>query len=125
VTHVSALFTQRELDVMGVLWDNGSATVAEAKERIADRIGDDLAYTTVLTILRTLEYKGFVGHDTEGRAHRYLPLVTREDAQVAHLDRLVRKLFQGSPAALVERAVGTFELDPGERKALAETILGD
>jgi len=125
VTQDSALFTQRELDVMGVLWDHGSATVAEAKEKIGDRVGDDLAYTTVLTILRTLEYKGFVGHDTEGRAHRYLPLVTREDAQVSHLTRLVRKLFQGSPAALVQCAVGTFEFDPGERKALAKAILSD
>ena len=50
-------FTERELDVMGVLWEEGSATVAEVRERLAD----DLAYTTVLTVLRTLEEKGYAG----------------------------------------------------------------
>src|SRR5438552_1772210 len=58
---------------MNVLWDAGSATVAEVRERLSD----DLAYTTVLTVLRTLEQKGYVGHTGEGRAHRYRPLVKR------------------------------------------------
>ena len=51
-------FTDRELDVMAVLWERGSATVAEVRERLPD----DLAYTTVLTVLRTLEEKGHVEH---------------------------------------------------------------
>src|SRR5438309_1515448 len=57
-TTVPISFTDRELDVMSVLWDAGSATVAEVRERLSD----DLAYTTVLTVLRTLEQKGYVGH---------------------------------------------------------------
>ena len=69
-------FTDRELDVMAVLWDLGSGTVAEVQERLVD----DLAYTTVLTILRTLEEKGRVRHEEEGRAYRYYALVGREEA---------------------------------------------
>ncbi len=69
-------FTDRELDVMSVLWDRETATVAEVRERLADR----LAYTTVLTVLRTLEQKGYVAHASEGRAHRYRPLVKRDAA---------------------------------------------
>jgi len=60
-------FTDRELDVMSVLWDLGDATVAEVRERLADK----LAYTTVLTVLRTLEHKGTSSTAGEGRAHRY------------------------------------------------------
>src|SRR5437667_449732 len=75
-TPVPIAFTDRELDVMSVLWDAGSATVAEVRERLSD----DLAYTTVLTVLRTLEQKGYVGHTGEGRAHRYHPLVKRAAA---------------------------------------------
>ena len=67
-------FTDRELDVMSVLWDLGDATVTEVRQRLADK----LAYTTVLTVLRTLEQKGYVDHTGEGRAHRYHPLVKRE-----------------------------------------------
>jgi predicted transcriptional regulator len=96
-----AVFTDRELDVMGVLWDSGSGTVAEVK----DGIEDELAYTTVLTILRTLEDKGYVGHREEGRAHRYLPLVSREEAQASHLERLLLKLFHNSPGLLLDRLI--------------------
>src|SRR6266487_2278411 len=81
-------FTDRELDVMSVLWDIGPATVADVRERIAD----ELAYTTVLTVLRTLEQKGYVGHTEDGRAHRYKPLVKREVAGRTALRRL-RKLL--------------------------------
>ena len=59
--------TNRETDVMRVLWDHGPSVVAEVRDRLAD----DLAYTTVLTILRTLETKGYVGHEEEGRVHRF------------------------------------------------------
>src|SRR5881409_3640205 len=85
-------FTDRELDVMSVLWDLGDATVAEVREQLADK----LAYTTVLTVLRTLEQKGYVEHTGEGRAHRYHPLVLREAAGRNALRRLVDKVFQGS-----------------------------
>ena len=69
-------FTDRELDIMAVLWERGPSTVTEVREALSD----DLAYTTVLTVLRVLEEKGRVGHEEEGRAHRYFPRVKREEA---------------------------------------------
>jgi len=108
------LFTDRELDVMGILWDQGSGTVAEVRERIQD----DLAYTTVLTILRTLEGKGYVSHREEGRAHRYLPTVDRVRAQESHLKRLTRKLFAGSPELLITRLVADRSLSPDQLRRL-------
>ncbi|HWK88770.1 MAG TPA: BlaI/MecI/CopY family transcriptional regulator, partial [Longimicrobium sp.] len=85
-------FTDRELDVMNVLWDAGGGTVADVRARLAD----DLAYTTVLTVLRTLEEKGYVGHVEEGKAYRYHPLVERQAAGTSVLRRLTRKLFKNS-----------------------------
>ena len=73
-------FTPRELDVMSILWREGSATVAEVREAL----GEGLAYTSVLSALQTLEEKGFVGHEPEGRAYRYHPLVEPERAGGAH-----------------------------------------
>ena len=75
-------FTDRELDVMTVLWERGPSTVAEVQAALADR----LAYTTVLTILRLLEEKGHVGHAEEGRAHRFHPLVERDARLVAEVE---------------------------------------
>ena len=115
-------FTDRELDVMNVLWDVGPATVAEVRERIAD----DLAYTTVLTILRTLEQKGYVSHTEDGRAHRYKPLVKREVAGRTALRRLVDKVFDGSPELLLTQLVSDKNLSDEElrrlRKLLAERL---
>ena len=111
-------FTDRELDVMGVLWDQGSATVAEVRERLADK----LAYTTVLTVLRTLEQKGYVGHAGEGRAHRYRPLVKRAAAGRNALRRLVDKVFQGSPELLMTQLVSDKHLSDEELRRLRRLL---
>ncbi len=108
------LFTDRELDVMAVLWDMGSGTVAEVKERLQD----PLAYTTVLTILRTLEEKGRLAHKEEGRAYRYYPLVQRTEARESHVRRLTRKLFQDSPELLVTQLVADERLSQEQLERL-------
>lgn len=119
------VFTDRELDIMGVLWEQGPSTVAEVRERLADR----LAYTTVLTILRTLEEKGHVGHEEEGRAYRYHPLVERGEARVSALDHLTSKLFQGSTELLLTHLVSDRELSEEEleriRSLLDERLGGE
>jgi predicted transcriptional regulator len=91
----------RELDVMGVLWELGSGTVNEVRERLPA----DLAYTTVLTILRNLEAKGFLRHESEGKAHRYFPSVARRAARRTAVTRLIDKLFHGSPEQLIAQLV--------------------
>jgi BlaI family transcriptional regulator, penicillinase repressor len=107
-------FTEREMDVMAVLWEEGSATVAEVR----DRLTDDLAYTTVLTVLRTLQEKGHVGHTEEGKAHRYHPLVARAHAGESLLRRMTRKLFQGSPELLLTHLVSDRDLSAEELRRM-------
>src|SRR5689334_7383918 len=99
-------FTDRELDIMAVLWDRGSATVTEVR----DRLPDDLAYTTVLSVLRTLEAKGHVSHREEGKAHRYFPLVERRVAGRSALKRLIDTVFNGSPELLLTQLVSDRDL---------------
>lgn len=104
----------RELDVMNVLWEMGSATVAEVRERLAD----DLAYTTVLTVLRTLEEKGYVTHEEEGRAHRYLPCLERQQAGESAVRRLTRKLFKDSPELLLNHLVSDRRLSEEDMRRM-------
>ena len=111
-------FTDRELDVMAVLWQRGSGTVAEVR----DGLEDDLAYTTVLTILRTLEDKGFVTHLSEGKAHRYLPAVTQDLAGKSALSRVVDKIFAGSPELLLTQLVSDRNLEPSELRRLRKLL---
>lgn len=104
----------RELDVMGVLWDLGSGTVAEVR----DRLPADLAYTTVLTILRNLEAKSLVSHTAEGKAHRYHPKVARTTARRSALSRIVDKLFHGSPEQLITQLVEDEQLSAADLRRL-------
>ena len=111
-------FTDRELDVMAVLWDRGSATVAEVRERIPD----ELAYTTVLTVLRTLEDKGHVAHRGEGKAHRYFPLVERRVAGRSALARLIDTVFNGSPELLLTQLVTERDLSEEQLKRIRKLM---
>src|SRR5918997_3292877 len=85
-------FTPRELDVMSILWRAGSGTVSEVR----DALQEELAYTSVLSALQTLEEKGYVRHEFEGRAYRYFPLVEAERAGGSALARIRDAIFQGS-----------------------------
>ena len=111
-------FTDRELDVMAVLWDRGDATVAEVQESLAD----ELAYTTVLTVLRTLEEKGHVGHTEEGRAYRYHPLVEREEAGASAVSRLLDRVFAGSPELLLTQLVSERKLSEAELERMRRLL---
>lgn len=111
-------FTDRELDVMSVLWDLGSATVAEVR----DRLRDDLAYTTVLTVLQTMEEKGHVRHVEEGKAYRYTPSVNRQAAAQSALRKLTDKMFVGSPELLLTHLVSDRRLTEDDLRRMRELL---
>ena len=115
---MGSTLTEREMDVMAVLWDRGSATVSEVQERLED----ELAYTTVLTMLRILEEKGLVGHEKEGRAHRFHPLIDRSEAGQTALDRLRDKVFAGSSELLMTQLVSDERLSTETVKRLQKLL---
>jgi predicted transcriptional regulator len=110
--------TDRELDVMSILWREGSGTVSEVR----DHIGADLAYTTVLWALQTLDTKGLVRRKKEGRAHRYFPAIKQEEAGGTALGRIVDKVFHGSASMLVAQLVEERSLAVDELKAMRELL---
>ena len=111
-------FTPRELDVMAVLWAQGDATVADVHERLSA----DLAYTTVLTVLRTLERKGAVRHEEEGKAYRYFPTIEREAAGRRALQRIREKIFGGSEELLFTHFMKETDLPAAELERLRRLI---
>ena len=111
-------FTDREIDVMEVLWDRGPSLVAEVRAALRD----ELAYTTVLTILRTLEGKGYVGHEQEGRGHRYFATVKQKAAQTSALRHLTRKLFKGSAELLFTHLVSDQKLSAKQIRDMRELL---
>lgn len=109
---------ERELEVMTLLWARSSGTVTEVREALPA----PLAYTTVLTILRNLEVKGFLRRTDEGRGHRYFPAVKQRAAQRHALRRLIDTLFLGSPEALLSHLVDDHDVSPAELQRIAKRL---
>ncbi len=121
------VFTDRELDVMSVLWHHGDATAAEVRDALIAQ-GESLAYNTVLSMLRILQDKGHVAYAVEGRAHRYRPLVRREEAGRSAVRRLLVGLFDRSPELLLTHLLRDEPLDRAtltRLRAMVDSELAD
>ena len=103
---------------MSVLWDLGSSTVAGVKERMVDPV----AYTTVLTLLRNLEEKGYARHEAEGRAYRYYPTLDWRTAGGHELGRLLKKIFKGSTELLFVQLISDFPMGEEQLRRTRELI---
>ena len=116
----SPALTDAEARVMAVLWDQQQATVADVVAVLSKK--RPVSYSTVQTILRILETKGYVSHDKEARAFVYRPLVDERQARRRALKHLVARLFHGSPALLVMNVLEDARIDPAELKQLKKFI---
>lgn len=112
--------TDAELRLMQIIWEKGEATVND----VLDALPEDqtLAYNSVLTIMRILETKGYLGHRKEGRAHVYLPLVTEKQARKKAVRHMVSNFFNNSPELLLLSLVENDEITPEEIEKLKEMI---
>jgi BlaI family transcriptional regulator, penicillinase repressor len=115
---MSVVFTERELDIMAVLWERGPSTVAEVRTRLADEV----SHNTVATMLTILETKGYVAHSEEGRAFRYRPLVGRDEAGRSAFTRLIDTMFAGSPEALLTHFVRDRRLSKDELRRIRSIL---
>jgi BlaI family penicillinase repressor len=113
--------TQRELDIMSALWELGEATVHEVR----DRVDPSLAYTSISSMIRTLEMKGYVSHRRgEGKTHVYFPAIDPETAGETALSRVLDKIYGGSPIKLLAHLVEQKKLSEKELARMRELLRG-
>ena len=117
----SLTLTDAEHRIMEILWQRGSATVAEVAEALSGK--DGTAYTTILTMMRIMRAKGYLSSRKEGRAHVFSPRVDREDAARKAVKQVLTKFFSGSPGELVLSFLRDEELSPEELDELKRKIL--
>ena len=110
--------TPLELEIMQVLWDAGPSTVSDVQPKLKA----ELAYTTVQTMLNVLLRKGKVKRAQEGRAFRYKAAVNRKRATGSAVEDLVRRMFGGSPEALLMTMVESRQIGPKELERLSEMV---
>jgi predicted transcriptional regulator len=116
----SPALTDAESQVMSVLWRVSQASVSEVMTALTETRA--VSYSTVQTILRILETKGYVSHVKVARAFVYRPVVDERQARRRALRHLVSRLFEGSPTLLVLNILEDEEIDPVEREQLKKLI---
>jgi BlaI family penicillinase repressor len=117
----SPALTDAEARVMHVLWSLKTGTVADVVDGMTTNKSTP-SYSTVQTMLRILESKGYVAHEKVARAFIYKPIVDERQARRRALRHLVSRLFDGSPSLLVLNVLDDEELDPAELKQLKRLI---
>jgi BlaI family transcriptional regulator, penicillinase repressor len=116
----SAALTDAESEVMAVLWRLRRASVSDVVT--AMKKSRAVSYSTVQTMLRILETKGYVTHDKVARAFVYEPVIDERQARRRALRHLVKRLFEGSPSLLVLNVLEDEEIDPAEREQVRKLI---
>jgi BlaI family transcriptional regulator, penicillinase repressor len=111
---------ERELDIMQVLWRRGKATVTEVHQALLEQ-GNEVAYTTVQTMLNRLETKSIVARDDSDRAHSYRPLLKEPVVVNGAIQRLTKRFFSGSVEALATRLVEK-DLSPEQLERIQSLI---
>ena len=112
----SVTLTDGEARLMRVLWDKETATVADVAAQLKSN------YSTVQTILRILESKGYVSHEKSGRAFAYRAVIDQKQARRRALSHLVSGLFNNSPSLLVLNVLEDARIDPRELDRLKQLI---
>lgn len=110
--------TRLELEIMNVLWDTGPAAV----QAVQERLGSDLAYTTVQTMLNILWRKGKVKRTLIDRAYHYRPAITKTKAVAQTLRDVIDRVFGGSAEALVLGLMETKQLTPEALERLRDAL---
>jgi BlaI family penicillinase repressor len=111
--------TKAEEEVMHIIWELGRCVVRD----VIDKLGDpDMPHSTVSSVVRILEKKGFVNHKAYGKTHEYFPIITKDEYAQHGVKSLMEKYFGGSPKQLVSFLVKSEDMNLKELNDLLKTL---
>lgn len=109
-----------ELQIMNVVWEKGKATVHDVKEALGT--GRKPAYSTILTMMRKIESKGYLEHDVENRTFVYRPAISQKAARRSILADILERLFEGSPLLMVNSLIEEKDISKNELTQIQQLI---
>lgn len=112
-------FSQREEQIMNLLWDNGPMFVKDMIEKMEE---PQPHFNTISTFVRSLENQGYVGHKSYGNSHQYYAILTREEYSNRSLKSLIKKCFNNSYLSVVTSLVKNEEVSVDELKQLIRKV---
>ncbi|WP_419419739.1 BlaI/MecI/CopY family transcriptional regulator [Legionella sp. D16C41] len=119
-TSTERILTEVELELMNIVWSLNKATIKEVTSHLPKE--RPLAYTTVATVLKVLEQKGFLECQKNSYAHVFTPIVTKSDYESTCLDHIVANVFDGEPVALVQRLLMAKKLPHADIEAIEKAL---
>lgn len=111
---------ETEMEILNIVWDLGEASVADVREKILKY--REVAYTTVMTIMKNLADKEYLKYRKDGLSYIYSAAVQPDQVRYRLINRLVDKVFQGSPKDLVQTLVQNENLSDEERREIKNMI---
>lgn len=112
--------TEGELEILGVLWEKGQATVRTVNEELSKT--KEAGYTTTLKLMQIMFEKGLVNRDSSSKTHVYEAAITREKTQTQFVDKMINSLFAGSGTELVLHALGGHKPSNAELDKIQQLI---
>lgn len=107
---------ETEMEILKHVWELGEASVSDVRDKMLEY--RDVAYTTVMTIMKNLADKKYLKYREEGRSYIYSAAIDPGDVRFNLIDRLVDKVFEGSPKDLVQTLVQSENLTDEERREI-------
>lgn len=112
--------TENELDIMKILWAQAPLKISDILDLL--KRTQKPAYTSLLTLVQSMEKKGYIRHEKEGKAFLYLPVLQHEKFLMSEVKRIAKRLFGGSPGMLVLNLVENEQLSETEIKTLKQLL---
>lgn len=116
----SPIPTKAEREILEILWTKEHASAREVTEALSKIKA--VAFTTVQTMLKILDDKGFITHRSEGRTFIYRPAISRSQVRNSALRQLLGQFFNGSPQALAQHLIEEHRVDLAELEALQTQV---
>jgi predicted transcriptional regulator len=114
------LLTEVELELMNIIWSLNEVTIKDVVANLSKE--RSLAYTTVATVLKVLEQKGFLECQKNSYAHIFVPIVTKSHYESTCIEHMVTNVFDGEPVALVQRLLMTKNIQQADIKAIEDAL---
>ncbi len=112
--------TVKEEEIMQVLWDLKKALVRDIMDKLPN---SEQPYTTISSIVRILERKGFVSHKPYGKTHEYFPLISKSEYRRGKFKRFMNEYFDNSIESVVSFLVKEEKISPEEIEELTRMIV--
>lgn len=117
-----AVLTNQELEIMKIVWKRDSATVRDVYEELLKR--RKIAYTTVMTMMGTLEQKGRLRRSERGRAYVYMPVEPETKVVGNMVQEFLKRVFNGSATPLLVHLVENLEGDDEQLEEIRRILEG-